>query len=356
MVGTADSGDRATRASGEAETVGARATEAESAESRAVERVSRSEPASPEPPPIDDPYLVALVDTSFEKPKARQTSKLALASLASLLAGPIGPICAIVFGWAARREIDRAPDKRGYGLATVAMIAGAVLTAGWGAGLGLYMLRVDGVVSGRQRTVDSPAAALDDKNGGQGEVVGPYAVGAAPPAQGSSSAPHEAEGPTVGSWVPKDTRISRIGGITVVDIGVSAPSLREELAHQRALGTRADETLVVMVTRDACKPCRGVDKALADPLMQAALTRTRLIRIDSDVFKEDLEGLSMNASGVPAFFLLAVDLTPRDAIDGGEWDDDVAANIAPVLGAFVRGKYDGRRRAWQAPPGTGLRL
>ncbi len=53
---------------------------------------------------------------------------------------------------------------------------------------------------------------------------------------------------------------------------------------------------------------------------------------------------------------LGVNLTPRDGIDGGEWDDDIAQNIAPVLGAFVRGKYPARREAWKAVRGSGMRL
>ena len=43
-------------------------------------------------------------------------------------------------------------------------------------------------------------------------------------------------------------------------------------------------------------------------------------------------------------------------IHGGEWDDDIPPNIAPVLGAFVRGKYGTRRYPWQPLPGSGMRL
>ena len=60
--------------------------------------------------------------------------------------------------------------------------------------------------------------------------------------------------------------------------------------------------------------------------------------------------------GVPWFFLLAPGLSPRDGISGGEWDADVAPNIAPVLGAFVRGRYAERREAWRPVPGSGMAL
>src|SRR6185503_4671424 len=118
----------------------------------------------------------------------------------------------------------------------------------------------------------------------------------------------------------------------------------------------AGETLVLMTTASDCEPCRSVDAALRHPLMQTALGRVRLIHIDLDVFQEDLEALKVPTANKPWFFLLALDLTPRDGIDAGEWDDDIPRNIAPVLGAFVRGKYTARRKTWKPLPGSGMRL
>ena len=42
-----------------------------------------------------------------------------------------------------------------------------------------------------------------------------------------------------------------------------------------------------------------------------------------------------------------------DGINGGEWDDDIAINIAPVLGPFVRGTYAKRRSPWKKLPRPG---
>jgi hypothetical protein len=46
---------------------------------------------------------------------------------------------------------------------------------------------------------------------------------------------------------------------------------------------------------------------------------------------------------VPGFALMGSNLRVVDYIHGGEWDADIADNIAPVLTAFVRGKYLNRR-------------
>jgi len=156
--------------------------------------------------------------------------------------------------------------------------------------------------------------------------------------------------------VPKTTKLQKMGAITLVDVGVSVTSLQEELAKQRAEATAAGETLLVMTTKDGCKPCQGVESSLKDPLMQTALARVRIVRVDIDVFHEDLDSLKMPNREYPYYFLLSLDLTPKDGISGGEWDDDIAQNIAPVLGAFVRGKYTSRRQVWRPQRGSGVRL
>lgn len=84
--------------------------------------------------------------------------------------------------------------------------------------------------------------------------------------------------------------------------------------------------------------------------MQKALERVRLIRVDRDQFQEDLDELEIPSTPYPGFFLLDTDLKVSDAINGGEWDDDVAVNIAPVLGPFVRGTYAKRRTPWRRTP------
>lgn len=283
------------------------------------------------PQPLLDPF----VHPPAPLPRT-QLSMLALTSVLSLLIGPVGAISAIVFGWAARREIAR-PDSRktGYGLATLGVALGVLATVGWGAGLSL-------IVS-RHRNDAMPPRPL-------ALLTTPPSLPKAEPAQ---QVPVQL--PPGGS-VPKQTTVRAEGDITLVDIGIDAVTLEKELAKQRAAASTAGEKVLVMTTRDDCAPCRGVEAALGSPLMQTALAKVRLVRVDLDVFKDDLDALKMPRERYPAFFLLSVDLTPKDGIDGGEWDEDIAANVAPVLGAFVRGKYATRRQAWRPIPSSGVRL
>ncbi len=148
--------------------------------------------------------------------------------------------------------------------------------------------------------------------------------------------------------VPSQTLTTVIGRIEVVDLGKSAAALRTSLMVQTALAAAQGKTLLVMTTQARCGPCRGVEDSLTDPLMQEALAGVRLLRIDLHVFRDELAGLKLATDLYPGFFLLGPDMRPRDGIHGGEWDEDIARNIAPVLGAFVKGQYTKRRRDWSA--------
>jgi hypothetical protein len=156
--------------------------------------------------------------------------------------------------------------------------------------------------------------------------------------------------------VPAKTEIHDEGVITVVDVGLDAPALGRALSEQQLLAQRSGQTLLVMLTGRRCTPCRGVDAALADARMQEALTGVRLVRVDLEVFAEELRRLRLPTHLYPAFFLLGSDLRPVDAIHGGEWDEDVPANIAPVLGAFVKRSYVERRHYDWSPTTTSIPL
>lgn len=288
-----------------------------------------------EAPPIHDPWISPWP----APPPQPEVSTLALTSAIAWIPmfGPLGSIAAIVFGWAGRREIERSQGLRtGYFWATLGLALGVVFTVGWGAALSYVALR------------PRPAAPM--------VIVAAPPVPAEAPSSPAAMQPATPPQPSPGGSVPKNTVVKRHGKITVVDVGVSVTSLDRELARQRAEAASAGEAVLVMLTRDPCEPCRGFDASLASPLMQTALDKVRLVRVDIAVFSDDLEGLKMSARGIPAFYLLSVDLSPRDGIDGGEWDDDIPPNIAPVLGAFVRGKYGTRRQSWRPLPGSGVQL
>jgi hypothetical protein len=144
-----------------------------------------------------------------------------------------------------------------------------------------------------------------------------------------------------------------VGNITVVDVALGVASLPSELRQQHTEALLHGERLVLQTATTGCVPCQGVASSLSDPRMQNALDHVRLVRVDSSSFEEDLEELQIPAHPVPGFFLLDSDLKVTDGINGGEWEDDVAVNIAPVLGPFLRGNYPKRRSPWKKLPRPG---
>lgn len=64
--------------------------------------------------------------------------------------------------------------------------------------------------------------------------------------------------------VPRTTTTIERGGITVVDVGVDARSLADELNHQRAAAQEAHQTMLVMTTVATCAPCAAVFDALPE--------------------------------------------------------------------------------------------
>ena len=143
--------------------------------------------------------------------------------------------------------------------------------------------------------------------------------------------------------------MKRIGALTLVDLTTDVGPLAPALAHQRTAATKADQTLLLWLVVPNCAPCDGVSASLADPLMQKALGGARLVRLDAQDFQVELKHLAVPVRKLPAFVLLGEDNRPLDYVHGGEWDEDIARNIAPVLGRFLRGTLTERRDPWRGP-------
>ncbi len=309
-------------------------------------------PAAPdedEPPVLPDPYHVEPPPPPPPVARAGLLPAALWSVLSALLLGPVGAILAIFLGTYARREIARAGTRRsGAALALAGIVLGALLVPLWGLGL-TYVIWT-------QVHHDLPAAGDDPESPpGMDDPTDPDDP-AAPAPGGLPGMPGQA-GPRLPLVVaPRHTRIAHEGRITVVDLGMDTSSVADALARQRAEAATEGETLLLMTTAGRCDPCRGVDQSLTDARLQTALAKVRLVRVDIVAFHEDLEALRIPDARIPGFYLLALDLAPRDGIDGGEWDADIPVNIAPVLGAFLRGKYAERREPWRPLPGSGMTL
>ncbi|HEY4118214.1 MAG TPA: hypothetical protein VGM56_10170 [Byssovorax sp.] len=322
--------------------------------------------ADSDDPPLIDPYYAApppreSAPATSAIPKgddAARAAQLGVASAFTWVLGPVGAIASVVFGLSARRRV--APGGPGRAAATAGAVLGVFALLAW-SGLGALAAQRLRHRSTELREVAAQAPPDDDANEDDDLDPRPAARAPTPPSRrsnpGGLAAPSPRAAPgTYKATSPDETTVGRVGALTVVDLGVKTSELKDALALERAHAAKKGETVLLMTTAGGCDPCRGVDASLADPQLQAALAKVRVVRVDVDVFGEDLAALKVPTKEIPGFFVLSPDLKPRDGINGGEWDEDIPRNIAPVLGAFVKGDLGHRRRPWTPIAGTGMRL
>ena len=247
----------------------------------------------------------------------------------------IGGALGIALGLIARSEITRSEGREtGRGLANAAIVVGVLNISMTVIGLAVaitYLARP--TPSGPARS--APAIAAPGY-----KPPGP-SVSARPSAPRAAPRP-----PSARASREQGSQVTALGSITLADI---AGDFADELDKQRRAAASDDQVLVLWLVVPNCKPCDGVAAALTNPAAQKALAKVRFVRADRDEFQVELERLGIPTEKIPGFVLLDVHNHPRDFIHGGEWDADIPANIAPVLGKFVHGSYPKRRHPWRSP-------
>jgi hypothetical protein len=288
---------------------------------------------------VSEAALPTLPDSNGPR-EAPRTNALALWALVFSVLGftcmwGFGGLLGIAFGVMAKGEIDRARGaQRGRGLATSGIVIGSLnlIACVVAVAVGVTWLASPGRHSPTAKSPPLFAAPTTP-------------MPAPPPTTASSAAPKPAAGDALSS--DSGVIVTRIGRIDLVDIGSDVRSLGDELDKQRELGERSGKKLLLWVVQGDCQPCNGVAAALLEPSMQTALEGVRLVRLDPREFALELRQFNIPIDKIPGFALLGTDQRPTDYVNGGEWGEDIAANIAPVLGKFVRGAYTKRRDPWR---------
>lgn len=133
----------------------------------------------------------------------------------------------------------------------------------------------------------------------------------------------------------------------VVRIGPEVRSLRDELAYQHAVAFEQNKTLLLVVDVSDCAPCDAALGAFATPKLAHVLSTARVVAASADHFAVELSATGIPVDAFPGFAVVGPGGEPEDYVNGGEWDDDTPANIAPVLESFVLGTYRSRRKRWR---------
>lgn len=279
--------------------------------------------------PRFDPFATTPPRTN---PSAIWSVVLSILGFACLVG--LGGLLGVALGLMARSEIDRSEGRMtGKGLANTGIALGALNVVACIAGLAALVTYIARPAAPTTRYAP-PAYAP------------PAATAPAPAAPTATAA---GAGKLAAGAASRDDGVvvTHVGSLVLVDIGPAVPSLRNALDTERAAANKDSKKLLLWVVTEGCKPCNGVAASLPDKEMQAALGGVRLVRLDARDFVLELERLHVPIAKYPGFALLGADDRPVDYVHGGEWDADIPANIAPVLGKFIRGTYTTRRDPWR---------
>lgn len=267
-------------------------------------------------------------DTERTPPASVAVAGFVSAVLGFTCAPGVGGLLALVLGWTAHQELRAAPTLGGqrWALGALGLGAANVVFVGIALNVGVPVLDAE---PRRSSVTPISAPALDHgARSAAGERARPSSTPQRPPAD-----------PGLGS--------KQIGQIELVDVSSSIDSLASELGRQMLIARRDGSQLLLWVSAPDCAPCSGVARALPHHELQRALQRTRVVRVNRDDFAAELDAIGIPFQAIPGFALLDSEIRPVDYVDGGEWDEDVPHNIAPVLSGFMRGNYNPRRRPWR---------
>ncbi len=232
---------------------------------------------------------------------------LVLGILSLTCMGIFAGIPALILGSIARRDIDRSQGRlTGRGIAAFGIVSGL-----FGTGLSLVIGLV--VLGGALDAAREEGSAPEPRT----EVAGTHAY----------------------------------GSLEVVDLD-GKRALKAQLADIANGASGKGRTVVLQTYVKHSKECAQVAAALPDPRMQKALANVTLVRVDIDVFATELAAMRVETNAVPWFYMLDGTARPLDAINADEWDENVPENMAPVLGAFVKGSLGARRSP--SPVGTAM--
>jgi hypothetical protein len=226
---------------------------------------------------------------------------------------PLG-VPAIILGALAHRDIRRSGGMvGGSGLATTGIVLGTLGSLLFTCWVGFLVYA--GFHTSKSITVSSP----------------PPAMPALPP-----TTAHKPVIPP-GGW----------GRIHVTELHPSASeTLRDQLAAEVKAAKAAGETVLVETIAPSCAACDEITRAMPDPALQSLLSTVRIVHVDIDEYDMMSSALGLNEPDLPWFYVIDAKGDARDGISADEWDDNDAANIAPVLDAFLHGRLRTRREPW----------
>jgi thiol-disulfide isomerase/thioredoxin len=137
---------------------------------------------------------------------------------------------------------------------------------------------------------------------------------------------------------PEATAPAPAATVRLVDVDPDAGSLREQIVAAAAQAKADGRTVAVELWAGWCPPCKKLDQLLRSGPVAAAVGNAVLIRVDTDVFNEELSALGFDAPQIPSLYRLDDRGRPRGKpLLGAKWSRASETAIAEQLAAFLQG-------------------
>ena len=117
--------------------------------------------------------------------------------------------------------------------------------------------------------------------------------------------------------------------VASVQLNPDHGALSEQLVVEAARAYRAGRRPIVEMHASWCPICRRVDAELDHPRAREALHDVVLLRVDTDIWADDLRRAGLRSPTIPAFYRLDRRGKPGKHLDGHRWkpDTDVITDL-----------------------------
>jgi thiol-disulfide isomerase/thioredoxin len=126
--------------------------------------------------------------------------------------------------------------------------------------------------------------------------------------------------------------------VRLVDVDPDNGTLREQLVAAAAQAKADGRSVAVELWAGWCPPCKKLDQLLKTGPVAEAVANAVLIRVDTDVFNDELNELGFDAPQIPSLYRIDDKGKPKGkALSGAKWSRENEAKIAQQLAAFLQG-------------------
>lgn len=125
------------------------------------------------------------------------------------------------------------------------------------------------------------------------------------------------------------------GDFTILEENKSKTDLLTIMQGHVKKARELNQKLFIQITATWCGPCKRLQAAMPDKLMQDAFAGTYIVKLDADEWEDDFAQINIKVNAVPVFFKVdAQGKATNYSVNGGAWAEDIAKNMAPPLKAY----------------------